>query len=242
MGEKVDKVKHLIKNKMPLIFKSLKRIYFSAIFLHKYYVFLRTLIHKIIFNRFNVLINSRKSKRYLEIGPGKVKKDGFEAMNIVWSKSVDYIYKTSKIPFSNCSFDYIYASHVIEHIPWYELEETLGEWCRVLKSNGVIELWFPNGFELAKYLTDIEYGKIREEHLVHYIDRVGKTNPWAWCNFHLLYGLNPNYPSWHKSILTPQTVNLMLARLGLTDIIFLNDNQHGDSHGWIDFGIRASKL
>ena len=227
---------------MPLVFKIIKQIYFSTKFLNKYYLLLRTVIHKLIFNYINVVINSKKSVRYLEIGPGLVKKDAFEAMNIIWSRSTDYIYKSSKIPIKNDSFDYIYASHVIEHIPWYELEETLREWCRLLKSNGEIELWFPNGYKLAKFLIDLENGIKREEHLTYYIDRVGKNNPWAWANFHLLYGMNPTYPSWHKSILTPQIVKQKLEKLGFTNVIFLNGNEHGDSRGWIDFGVKAYKV
>lgn len=44
----------------------------------------------------------------------------------------------------------LYASHVLEHIPWYKTEEVLREWVRVLKPGGVLEVWVPDRLKYAR--------------------------------------------------------------------------------------------
>ncbi|MCK4821504.1 hypothetical protein KA005_37405, partial [bacterium] len=74
-------------------------------------------------NRLNLRKNSRKTQRYLEIGPGNEMMPGFETLNIVGGPNVDYVFDAAKpLAFGDNTFDLIYASHMLEHIPWYKTE------------------------------------------------------------------------------------------------------------------------
>lgn len=48
------------------------------------------------------------------------------------------------LPFKNEYFDYVYASHILEHDWEDHIEESLKEWVRVLKIGGIFEIKVPN--------------------------------------------------------------------------------------------------
>ena len=63
---------------------------------------------------------------------------------------MDYVYDAGKpLPFEDNTFDLVYASHVLEHIPWYKVEEVVKEWVRILKPGGVLEVWVPDGLKIC---------------------------------------------------------------------------------------------
>ena len=93
--------------------------------------------------------NSLKPDRSLEIGPGIERFDGFETLDIRPRRNVDYVFDCAKkLPFRSHTFEIIYASHVLEHIPWYLVEQTIVEWVRVLKNGGNLEIWVPDAVKI----------------------------------------------------------------------------------------------
>ena len=60
---------------------------------------------------------------------------GFETANIVYSPSVTYIVTHQKNSLSVIVLSIlIYASHVLEHIPWYQTALVLAEWILCLEA------------------------------------------------------------------------------------------------------------
>lgn len=60
-------------------------------------------------------------------------------------KGVDHYVDLQKLPFEDQSYDFVYASHVLEHIP--NDEKALSEIQRILKPNGIAILPVPLGGE-----------------------------------------------------------------------------------------------
>ena len=211
-------------------------------------VFLWTTWGRVVKNRVNLLKNAKKPQRFLEIGPGSQRLPGFETLDIVGGPNVDYVWDASKrLPFKDNTFDLIYASHVLEHIPWYKTEEVLKEWVRVLKPGGILEIWVPDGLKICKALVDYELSGTKEA-----MERDGwyKFNPeknfYLWVNGRLFtYGNgtgNPCHPNWHRALFTAKYLKECLERAGLVDVRELDRSEvRGYDHGWINLGIRGRK-
>jgi len=193
------------------------------------------------------LRNFRKSNRKLEIGPGPLRIDGFETVNIMWFPNVDYVADASKkLPFKNESFSLIYASHILEHIPWYLTKQTLTEWHRVLQYEGVIEIWVPNGLLIAKSWVAAEDLKSIDFKNDAWFKFNAVQDPALWANGRLFsYGDGtgkPGHSNWHLATFSPRLLKDLLAEVGFTQITYLDrEAVRGHDHGWINLGVRAIK-
>lgn len=45
--------------------------------------------------------------------------------------------------FGSRQFDFVFSSHVLEHVPLDKVPETLRQWCRVVKKGGYVVLYLP---------------------------------------------------------------------------------------------------
>jgi SAM-dependent methyltransferase len=197
--------------------------------------------------RIKLLKNHTKKNRFLEIGPGDNRIAGFETVDIIPRSNVDYVRDCAKrLPFGNCTFDIVYSSHVLEHIPWHQVEKVLREWVRILKRGGHFELWVPDAVKICKAFVDAEL------HSDNYIDKDGwyKFNPekdpcvWAAGRMYTYGDENgdPKSPNWHKALFSSRYLTLLMSKVGLTNIRKLKHNNiRSDDHGWINMGIRGTK-
>lgn len=205
------------------------------------------LLHKLLVTPVNRLRNAKKQVRYLEIGPGPRRIAGFETLNVRAGRHVDYVADAARrLPFRDQSFDLIYASHVIEHIPWYQLQVVVNEWVRLLKSGGTLEVWTPDGLKIAKAFVDAEIDG------ANYIARDGwyrfnpEHDPCVWANGRIFsYGDGDgkkSSPNWHMAIFSPRYLGSLLERSGLIDIERLGAGDvRGHDHGWINLGMRGRR-
>jgi SAM-dependent methyltransferase len=96
----------------------------------------------------------------LHLGCGSKILKGFVNVDIQDIKGVDYsgVDASDLSRFEDDSFDLIYASHVLEHIPRTKTFFTLLEWNRVLKPGGVLRIGVPDFDSTVKvYLRDNDY-------------------------------------------------------------------------------------
>lgn len=196
----------------------------------------------------NLIKNKGKRGRILEIGPGPKRVPGFETINVVWGRDVDYIGDASKkLPFANETFDLIYASHILEHIPWYLLQDVINEWVRTVKSGCCIEIWVPNGLLIAQTFVNAELGVKDEIDMDGWYKFNEKRDPCVWANGRIFsYGDGTgqkNNPNWHMAVFSPRYLEQLFMMAGLNNIEILNRTEvRGYDHGWINLGMRGYKL
>jgi len=102
----------------------------------------------------------------------------------------------AKLPFGSETVDSILASDCLEHIPWSYVPSVLLEWRRVLKLGGVLKIKTPNLRTLAE----------------DYVN--GKLNEYEYCR--KVYGNQEanEEANFHKSGLTPETIQAILTNAG----------------------------
>jgi len=186
-------------------------------------------------------------QRYLEIGPGDERIEGFETLNIFNGPNVDYVYDASKaLPFEDNTFDLIYASHILEHVVWYHTEATLEEWVRILKSGGILEVWVPDGLKICQTLIKAELNGVNNTAKDGWYKFNPRNDPYIWANGRIFtYGDgtgNPNHPNWHRAIFTSGYLKELFERVGLINIKEMDRSEvRGYDHGWINLGVKGTK-
>lgn len=180
--------------------------------------------------------------RRLEIGPGKDPLAGFESLNIIGSRNIDYVLDAAQpLPFTNGTFDEIYSSHVLEHLPWYRTEAILREWVRILKPGGRLNIWVPDALKICTTIIGAESGRI--DRLPDGWQKHNPDNdPYLWAAGRLFYGGNPKYPSWHRAFFTAGFLQRLFCRAGLVEVRKLRHEEiRGSDHGWINLGVGGTK-
>jgi predicted SAM-dependent methyltransferase len=195
----------------------------------------------------NVKKNAHKSIRQLEIGPGLTRLEGFETLNIIDGKNVDYIADiSSPLPFQNNSFDLIYASHVIEHIPWFLQKQLFSELNRILKPKGCLEIWVPDFSKIIEVVNSyFQYGENLTGNDGWYRFNEDK-DVMTWVNGRIFtYGdgtSNPQSFNWHRCVYTEESLTQLFRNAGFTEIkAMTHEEVRGYDHGWINLGIKGSK-
>lgn len=194
--------------------------------------------------RYNLLRNAGKSGRKLEIGPGKEQIPGFETIDIVNRANVDYVWDVaSQLPFKDDTFEVIYASHILEHIPWFQTEKVLQEWMRVLVPQGRLEIWVPDGLKICQVIVDCSLGVENLTYQDGWVVHNPRQDPFMWANGRLFWGARTNYPSWHKAVFTAKSLTGLLDVVGFTSVrlLELEENRGNFHHGWINLGVVGIK-
>ena len=110
-----------------------------------------------IYGLYQWSVLSRKKNIKLDLGTGERGKNGFTTVAL---EKGDLCWDLRRgIPLEDKSVDYIYSSHLLEHIPFRELILFLNECKRVLKDKGVFSVCVPN---FRYYVDAYSKGKIYE--------------------------------------------------------------------------------
>jgi len=71
-------------------------------------------------------------------------------------KFSEFNYDAWELPYEDNSIDEIYAGHVVEHLPYDKIQDTLKEWNRVLSPQGTVTIVIP---DMVKAIEWFKSGK-----------------------------------------------------------------------------------
>ena len=154
------------------------------------------------------------SIRKLQLGAGGNYVDGWLNTDIEPKATGVYLDAVSDYPFASGSLDYVFAEHLIEHLPWEGGLKMLKECHRVLAPGGKIRIVTPNLVRYASLLNktiDIEAQK--------FIDASRRV--FAWPNTPVMpaYVFNKAVREWgHLFIYDPATLRKTLELAGFKQI------------------------
>lgn len=195
------------------------------------------------------LLLSRRSRqnRKLEIGPGPKRIPGFETLNIVGGANVDYVWNAERrLPFRSGTFSLIYASHVLEHIPWFRTQRVLAEWVRVLAPGGRLEIWVPDGVKICEAFVAAEKRSSADFEQDGWFRFNESKDPCLWASGRIFsYGDGSgyrNHPNWHLAVFSFRYLEQALKSAGCSRVERLERSQvRGHDHGWINLGVCGIK-
>jgi len=181
--------------------------------------------------------------RRLEIGPGE-RLQGFEGVDSIAGPAVDEVADARKLPYPDQTFDLVYASHVIEHFPWYETVDVLREWRRVIVDGGTLEVWTVNALVVARRL--LEYEQTGTGANPDQWNRFNPgRNPYLWCSGRLFAyrkAFDGGENNWHKALFTPKHLSACLREAGFKKTRQMQYSEvRGHHHGPINMGIEATR-
>jgi SAM-dependent methyltransferase len=202
-------------------------------------------LHRLVLNPINRARYRERESRKLEIGPGRDVLEGFETLDVTTRHNVTYVGNALRLPLASDTFAVVYASHIIEHVPWYQVEAAIHEWVRVLRPGGVLQIWTPNGLRIAKAFVDAE----KDGSLDFHNDGWWRFNPerdackWASGRVYSYGdGSGRSHPNWHMSLFSPRYLRRLLANAGLTGVREMDRTEvRGHDHGWINLGMCGTK-
>ena len=164
----------------------------------------------------------------IEIGGGNSPVEGFEQLECRWGYE--------PLPLEDESVDELYASHVIEHIPWWLSQQAIDDAHRVLKVGGTLEVHTVD----FRYLTKQYLNGLR-------------ADDWT------ARGHNPDLDSflsiasrifsvgdedkrnWHRAIFDREYLDRLFSSAGFVDLIRPDWPLGRQKHGPINIGIRGVK-
>jgi predicted SAM-dependent methyltransferase len=85
----------------------------------------------------------------LHLGCGKTRLEGYTNVDCVPGAAVDVVADVTRLPFEDGSVESILAEHLIEHLTFYEFNQAMYEWYRLLKPGGVLILECPDLAEIC---------------------------------------------------------------------------------------------
>lgn len=191
--------------------------------------------------------NAGKQVRRLEIGQGARRIDGFETLNVIGGRNVDYIADASKrLPFRTGTFDVVYASHVLEHVSWFWSRRVLAEWVRILRPGGRLEIWVPDGLKIARAFVQAEDSVSADYRLDNWWRFNPAHDPCLWMSGRCFsYGDGTgdlSHPNWHRALFSERHLKRLLEDAGLADVRRMsNEEVRGYDHGWINLGMTGTK-
>jgi SAM-dependent methyltransferase len=197
--------------------------------------------------RVNLRRFSASTNRMLEIGPGPERIAGFETLNVISGHNVDYVWDaTDKLPFKNDTFQVIYASHILEHVPWYQTLNVVREWVRILRPGGSLEIWVPDGLKICKAFVDAEHLGADIFEYDPWTRFNEERDPCKWAAGRIFtYGDGTGRsgdPNWHRALFSPRYLCQVLEHAGLTRVRLMNHSEvRGFDHGWINLGMKGVK-
>ena len=190
------------------------------------------------------------TKKILEIGPGTtdgksvVFPDADTVDGKVGKPTASVLWGQAALPFPDSTYDLVFASHVLEHVPWYRINAALTETFRVLKEGGELEIYVPD-FE---YIVECYKKKQCGDNW-----RVfnSESNWMTWVNgriftygedaVELLSEERPIPQTHHKTVFDRYYLNYCLQKAGFSKIICGIKRRYGHRHSIPEVGAIAVK-
>lgn len=197
----------------------------------------------------------------LEIGPHETRRtpdgDCLESWDTL-DNTYDCTYKAhwgkDKLPIEDGAYDWVHASHVLEHLPWWQTVPALKEVHRILAPDGKVTIWVPDAMGIIKtYQEDpdkfleLERDWVCGRGPLGTIDNLNPDkDPWVYMNARVFWGARPGElgqeQHFHRAMFGYESLCHVLKQAGFRNFRLLKRELEIDpGHGWMEVGVGAIK-
>lgn len=169
----------------------------------------------------------------LEIGPGRNPLNaGWDQLDVLPGRTYHAEWGEGGLPIQDNQYDFIFASHVLEHVAWFNVVNALSEAYRILVPGGKLQIWVPDFRVIVQSWRDSVCG-----------DAWRKHNPdddcMTWVNGRIFtYGPSPN---WHRCVFDEDSLIKQCLKAGFNHCRLLPLNHVNNFHGHVALGVEATK-
>ena len=161
--------------------------------------------------------------RKLQIGSGVNILPGWLNTDLNPAKGIMSMDATKRFPFGDCTFDYIFTEHCIEHLEYRVGAQLVQECYRVLKPGGRLRISTPDLRFLIE-LYDENKTELQKRYIVWAIDKFIRDTE----NYTDTFVINNFFRAWgHKFIYDYKTLKSLLNKCGFGDV---ERYESGESH------------
>lgn len=182
--------------------------------------------------------------RCLEIGPNKGRLPGFETLDIVPGPLVDHVRDCRRTGFDDNTFDLVYSSHVIEHVEWTHVEDTICEWARIVKPGGWLEVHTLDARRMMEAILHLEDTGEWLGPDPNWREAKTGGDPYLYCVGRLMnIPKDGNEYQKHRSLITPLYLTKCFERAGLVDLapLFRADARGSRHPEFVNLGLKGRK-
>lgn len=181
--------------------------------------------------------------RRLEIGPGPERLAGFETLNVLPGPFTDHVGRAQHPPFPDATFHEVYSSHCIEHVEWFEVEDTIREWVRILKPGGTLEVHTLDATPWMRVLLEFEETGETGGSTGKWRDDLHKHDPYTHAAGRLMcYSKRGDKgANMHRALITPRYLRRCFERAGLVDLEVVAEPRGRHKHRMVNMGLRGTK-
>jgi predicted SAM-dependent methyltransferase len=188
----------------------------------------------------------------LEIGPHyKLTPDGmpkntWHTVDTHYNPTYTIAWGTEPLPIPDNTYDWVHASHVLEHVPWWNTKKALRDVCRVLKPGGKLTVWVPDAFKIIDMYINDPTGFLQLEKNWPCGDQNKEKDPWVYMNARIFWGARKGElgqeQHFHKALFGYNSLCQLLAQTGFKEMREIVRNKKIDpGHGWMEVGVEALK-
>lgn len=176
----------------------------------------------------------------LEIGPKphRRRRSGWDTLDCQPGSTFRLRWGYEPLPFNSGAYDLVFASHVLEHIPWFRAADAIAEVHRILCVGGTFEVWVPDFSKIVRAYFD---GSILDD---GWLPLNAERDPWKSLNARLFWGARRGEVGqeqhYHRACYDEVSLRRLLSSAGFQSVRAAT-RPRGEGHGWVDLGMIATK-
>ena len=189
----------------------------------------------------------------LEIGPHATRRtpDGepvetWDTMDNTYEATHRCHWGREAILASDDYYDWVHASHVLEHLPWWQTVPALKEAYRIIKPGGKVTIWVPDAMTVIKTFNEDPDRFLELERNWPCGGQNPDQDPWTYLNARIFWGARPGElgqeQHFHRAMFGYKSLCHVLKKAGFVQPALLERDLGVDpGHGWMEVGVGAFK-